>query len=180
MLSNLGRREEALAASQEAVDIRRRLAQTRPDAFLPDLATSISVMSDALAALDRHDDAAKAATQALEVLAPFVERYPQTYNGLARAIGADVLKYSEAAGQMPDAILLARVAKALGGSEVLEQNAAIEALKAKVGSILEAAAKSGALDETALAELPVELADQVRGLWAERAKELAGNGPSDA
>jgi phage-related protein len=137
-------------------------------------------MSDALAALDRHDDAAKAATQALEVLAPFVERYPQTYNGLARAIGADVLKYSEAAGQMPDAILLARVAKALGGSEVLEQNAAIEALKAKVGSILEAAAKSGALDETALAELPVELADQVRGLWAERAKELAGNGPSDA
>jgi hypothetical protein len=38
-------------------------------------------MSDALAALDRHDDAAKAATQALEVLAPFVERYPQTYNG---------------------------------------------------------------------------------------------------
>jgi hypothetical protein len=81
---------------------------------------------------------------------------------------------------MPDAILLARVAKALGGSEVLEQNAAIEALKAKVGSILEAAAKSGALDETALAELPVELADQVRGLWAERAKELAGNGPSDA
>jgi hypothetical protein len=38
MLSNLGRREEALAATQEAVDIRRRLAQTRPDAFLPDLA----------------------------------------------------------------------------------------------------------------------------------------------
>jgi hypothetical protein len=37
-LSNLGRREEALAASQEAVDIYRRLAQTRPDAFLPDLA----------------------------------------------------------------------------------------------------------------------------------------------
>ena len=39
--SDLGRREEALAAAQEAVDIYRRLAQTRPDAFLPDLATSL-------------------------------------------------------------------------------------------------------------------------------------------
>ena len=65
MLSNLGRREEALAATQEAVDIRRRLAQTRPDAFLPDLASSISVMSDVLAALDRHDEAARMATEAL-------------------------------------------------------------------------------------------------------------------
>jgi hypothetical protein len=37
-----------LAASQEAVDIRRRLAQTRPDAFLPNLATSISLVSDVL------------------------------------------------------------------------------------------------------------------------------------
>ena len=41
-LSNLGRREEALAASQEAVDLYRRLAETRPDAFLPDLAMSLN------------------------------------------------------------------------------------------------------------------------------------------
>ncbi|HMA73957.1 MAG TPA: hypothetical protein VKP67_21110, partial [Xanthobacteraceae bacterium] len=75
-LSNLGRREEALAASQEAVAIRRRLAETRPDAFLPDLARSISVTSDALAALNRHGEAAQAATLALEILAPFVgQRY---------------------------------------------------------------------------------------------------------
>ncbi len=37
-LSDLGRREEALAATQEAVDIYRQLAAARPDAFLPDLA----------------------------------------------------------------------------------------------------------------------------------------------
>jgi len=41
-LSDLGRREEALAATQETVDIRRCLAQARPDAFLPDLATSLN------------------------------------------------------------------------------------------------------------------------------------------
>jgi hypothetical protein len=36
-LSELGRREEALAAAQEAVAIRRQLAQQHPEAFLPDL-----------------------------------------------------------------------------------------------------------------------------------------------
>jgi tetratricopeptide (TPR) repeat protein len=165
-LSNLGRREEALAASQEAVDIYRRLAQTRPDAFLPDLATSISVMSDILAALDRYGEAAQAATQALEILAPFVERYPQTYRGLARTIGDDILRYSEAAGQPPGNALLARVARALGEGEAVEEESATEAMKAKVDAILDEAGKTGALDEDALAELPSELAEQLRAAWA--------------
>ena len=39
--SDLGRREEALAAAHEALDIYQRLAQSRPDAFLPDLAMSL-------------------------------------------------------------------------------------------------------------------------------------------
>ena len=116
-LSNLGRREEALAASKEAVDIRRALAKDRPDAFLPDLATSISVMSDVLAAMERLTEAAEAAHDALRTLQPFVERYPETYGGLARTIGADVLKYSEKAARVPDRALLQRVAKALGSGE---------------------------------------------------------------
>ena len=41
MLSGLGRREEALAATGEAVEIYRRLAVARPDAFEPDLARSL-------------------------------------------------------------------------------------------------------------------------------------------
>lgn len=45
MLCNLGRREEGLAAGQEAVDLYRRLAQTRPNAYLPDLAKSIFLTS---------------------------------------------------------------------------------------------------------------------------------------
>ena len=127
-------------------------------------------MSDALAALDRHGDSARAATQALEILAPFVERYPQSYEGLARTIGADVLKYSEAAGLQPDSALLARVARALGhgGTDDAEADPAIAALKAKITAIVEAANLSGTLDETALAELPAELADRLRQAWAER------------
>ena len=103
--------------SKEAVDIRRALAKDRPDAFLPDLATSISVMSDVLAAMERHAEAAAAAQEALSVLAPFVERYPENYGGLARTIGSDVLKYSKAAGIEPDAVLLKRVTTALGGTD---------------------------------------------------------------
>ncbi|MBN1608261.1 MAG: trypsin-like peptidase domain-containing protein, partial [Polyangiaceae bacterium] len=41
-LSELGRPEEALGATQEAVDQYRTLARARPDAFLPDLATSLN------------------------------------------------------------------------------------------------------------------------------------------
>ena len=119
-LFNLGRHEEALTASQQAVDIRRPLARARPDAFLPDLATSISVMSDVLAALGRHEEAAQASVQALELLAPFVERYPQTYEGLARTICADIVRYSEAAGQTPNIALLARIERALGNDEAIE------------------------------------------------------------
>ena len=121
-LSNLGRREEALAANQEAVDIRRRLAQTRPDVFLPDLATSISVMSDVFAALDRHVEASQAAMQALEALLPFVQRYPETYGSLARTIAADVLQYSEAAGQAPDTALLERISRALGAGASTQED----------------------------------------------------------
>ena len=127
-------------------------------------------MSDALAALDRQGDSARAATQALEILAPFVERYPQTYEGLARTIAADVLRYSEAAALQPDSALLARVARALGrgGMDDAEEDPAIAALKAKITAIVEAANLSGTLDEAALAELPAELADRLRQAWAER------------
>ena len=38
-IGDLGRREEALAAIEEAAGIYRQLAQARPDAFLPNLAT---------------------------------------------------------------------------------------------------------------------------------------------
>ena len=169
MLSDLGRHEEALTANQEAIDIRRRLAQTRPDAFLPDLATSIDVMSVVLAALGRHSDAAQVATQALEILAPFVERYPQRYQDLARTIGTDILRHSEAAGRTPDTALLARVARALDNGGEVQEDSAIEALNAKIGAILEAAEKSGALDEAALAELPGEIAEQMRKFWTDRA-----------
>jgi len=64
MLSNLGvslaaagRREEALAAAQEAVGIYRELAGASPAAYLPDLATSLSNLGNRLAEAGRAEEA---------------------------------------------------------------------------------------------------------------------------
>ncbi|MFO1206472.1 MAG: hypothetical protein U1E63_12215 [Burkholderiales bacterium] len=106
-------REEALAAAHEAVEIFRRLARDRAEVFLPYLATSLSVTSDVLAALERHPEAMQTAGEALGILAPFVERFPGRHGDLARYIGACILRHSEAAGMASDIALLERVARAL-------------------------------------------------------------------
>ena len=67
-LSDLGRREEALEKAQQALSIREQFAQARPDAFLPNLARSISVSRDCLRALDRLSEAATAGETALRLL----------------------------------------------------------------------------------------------------------------
>ena len=66
-LSGLGRREEALAAIEEAVAIRRQLAEARPDAFLPDLATSLNNQSACLAELGRREEALAAIEEAVTI-----------------------------------------------------------------------------------------------------------------
>jgi len=114
-LSNLGRREEALVALQEAVDIYRRLAQSCSDAFLPDLARSLGVLGQALVQAERHADAANALHEGMETIAPFVKRHAQAFGDLALTLGRIYIAACEEAGAAPDAALLERVTKALGG-----------------------------------------------------------------
>jgi hypothetical protein len=64
--SGLGCTAGGAGIGQEAADICRRLAATGPDAFLLDLAKSLLAHSSALAALDRHQEAAQMAAAALE------------------------------------------------------------------------------------------------------------------
>jgi tetratricopeptide (TPR) repeat protein len=66
-MSHLGRREEALAATQEEVDIYRRLAATHPDAFLPDLAISLSNLGSNLSQLGRREEALAATQEAVDI-----------------------------------------------------------------------------------------------------------------
>ncbi len=53
----LGWREEALAAIEQAAGIYRQLAEARPDAFLPNLATSLNNLADTLSRFNRDAEA---------------------------------------------------------------------------------------------------------------------------
>ncbi|MGO9296536.1 MAG: tetratricopeptide repeat protein, partial [Streptosporangiaceae bacterium] len=66
-LSDLGRREDALAAVEEAVTAYRQLAAARPDAFLPDLAMSLNNQSGRLSELGRREDALAAIEEAVTI-----------------------------------------------------------------------------------------------------------------
>ena len=56
----------------------------------------------------------RGAAELLPQLAPFVERFPEAYGGLARVIVSDVVQYCKNAGETPDVELLERIARTLG------------------------------------------------------------------
>eukprot|EP01037_Dinobryon_pediforme_P017417 gene17417-17608_t len=81
-LSAVGRREEALTATEQAVGAYRELVARNRDAFLPDLARSLSAMGDVLFALGRGTDAIEAYLESAEILQPFAEREPGAFGAL--------------------------------------------------------------------------------------------------
>ncbi len=125
-LSDFGRREEALQASQEATDICRRLAETRPDTFLPDLATSLGALGHVLSEREHHEAATGAYREGLTIIAPFVEEHRDAFGELARVLRSECLRACRRAGIAPDAPLLERVAPALGEEDDREDNGAAE------------------------------------------------------
>jgi tetratricopeptide (TPR) repeat protein len=76
---DLGRHEEALAASQESVEIYRRLAQSRPDASVPDLAPSLSNLGMILSDLGQHKEAVAASREAVEIYRRLVQIRPDAF-----------------------------------------------------------------------------------------------------
>jgi tetratricopeptide (TPR) repeat protein len=78
-LSDLGRREEALAAAEEAVSLYRRLASARPDAFLPDLAGSLNNLANMLSALGRREEALAAAEEAVFLRSRLASARPDAF-----------------------------------------------------------------------------------------------------
>ena len=78
-LADLGRREDALDAIQQAVVIFRELAGARPDAFRPDLAASLSNLSNRLADLGRREDALDAIQQAVVIYRDLARARPDAF-----------------------------------------------------------------------------------------------------
>jgi len=78
-LSALGRREEALAATEEAVGIYRELAQANPQAFLPDLAMSLNNLGAMLSELGRREEALRATQEAVGIYRELAQENPQAF-----------------------------------------------------------------------------------------------------
>ncbi|MGO8952565.1 MAG: tetratricopeptide repeat protein, partial [Rhodomicrobium sp.] len=78
-LSSIGKREEALAASQEAADIYRRLAGTLLAAFLPDLAMSLNNTGAMLSNLGRREEALAASQEGADIYRRLAEALPDAF-----------------------------------------------------------------------------------------------------
>jgi tetratricopeptide (TPR) repeat protein len=79
LLGDLGRREEALTAIEEAVTAYRQLADARPDAFLPNLAMSLNNQSLRLSDLGRREDALTAIEEAVTICRQLADARPDAF-----------------------------------------------------------------------------------------------------
>jgi len=93
-LADLERKDDALAAAEEAVSLYRRLAEADRDAHLPGLATSLNNLVNMLAEVRRDEHALAAAREAVELNRQLAEVSPaasrpdlaRSLNNLANAL----------------------------------------------------------------------------------------------
>jgi hypothetical protein len=78
-LSALGRRAEALAPAQDAVDLFRALARQRPGAFRPALAMSLNNLANRLSELGRRPDALPPAQEAADLHRALARQNPDAF-----------------------------------------------------------------------------------------------------
>jgi len=104
-LHKFGHYEDALVAGQEVVDIRRCLAATQPD-DLEGLALSLCLLSSWFGELGRNEEAAAAAYEAVEILAPIFFKRPGTFSQQMTIMTLQYLESCEALGVKPDLISL--------------------------------------------------------------------------
>jgi predicted O-linked N-acetylglucosamine transferase (SPINDLY family) len=109
-LSALGRREDALASAQEAVEIHRKLARSNPAAFLPDLATSLNNLGNRLSALGRQKEAMASAQEAVDIHRHLAQSNPSAFlPDLATSLN-NLGAFLSALGRREDALVPAQQA----------------------------------------------------------------------
>jgi len=75
----LGRVEDALDVTKEAVEVYRKLAREHPEAYLPYLAGSSNNLGNRLSELGRREEALEATKEAVEVYRKLVRKHPEAY-----------------------------------------------------------------------------------------------------
>ncbi len=150
-LNELGHREDALSAAQEAVDTYRALAENRPDAFLPDLASSINNLGTILSELGRREDALSAAQEAVDTYRALAENRPDAFlPDLASSINNLGNRLSEL-GRREDALSAAQEAVGVLSAPFLGYPPAFAHwMTTMVGNYLRAAEAAGVEPETDL------------------------------
>jgi hypothetical protein len=93
------------------VQLRRQLAATRPDAFLPDLATSLNNLATFLSNLGQREAALAAAQEAVAILSPFFLALPSAFAQWMATMVGNYLKYAEQSQREPDAALLVPISE---------------------------------------------------------------------
>jgi hypothetical protein len=114
-LAGLGRREEALAAIEEATGVYRELAAARPDAFRPDLAASLTNLSNGLGDLGRREEALAAIEEATDIRLELAAARPDAFgpdlalslNNLSGRLG-DLGRREDALAASQDAVAIRR------------------------------------------------------------------------
>lgn len=104
--ANLGRREEALEATEQAVQSYRQLAERNPDAFLPDLARSLG----ALGSIHHAEDPAGAADvykEGIRLLTPYFTQLPKAFAPLMASLVQAYARACEEGGHAVEEQLLA-------------------------------------------------------------------------
>ncbi|SNR87970.1 tetratricopeptide repeat protein, partial [Puniceibacterium sediminis] len=112
---DLGRREDALGAAEEAVALYRDLAAARPEAFTPNLAASLNTLANHLSALGRREEALAAAEEAVALYRDLVAARPEAFtpdlagslNNLANHL-SDLGRREDALGAAEEAVALYR------------------------------------------------------------------------
>ena len=79
-LSELGRREEALTPTHEAVNLRRVLAKQNPAAYLPDLAISLNNLGISLSELGRREEALTPTQEAVNIRRVLAKALPAVFS----------------------------------------------------------------------------------------------------
>ena len=98
-----------IAATEEAVDIRRELAEAMPEAFLPDLASSLGTYGSILVGPGTPwRRLPNPSLRVCSTCSPFYRNLPQAFSSLAKSLLRDYLQACRKAEQEPDKELLAQ------------------------------------------------------------------------
>ncbi|MBN2593666.1 MAG: hypothetical protein JXA81_09185 [Sedimentisphaerales bacterium] len=99
----------ARSPAQWPVDIYRRLAKDRPDAFLPDLARSLGVLGTCLHAATQLHDAVEAFREGVQILKPAFLKLPSAFAQLMGALLSEYISHAKELGETTDMEMLAPI-----------------------------------------------------------------------